>query len=309
MVIPVACAGVFCAGFARVLGQPAMQVGNLLTVVLVLALTRSIGSAREAATLAETFLGGSLWAGLLTLVIWRLQPYAPAPPRGCRRLHGTGPAGAGCALVPRHPDPHETIWDHHASAHRRTVRAAIERARAAVLATVRAHGPVSGRPTHVFIRLEAADQIFGALIALSELLASDPDPATRAAGERMLRLVRPLLVVLARAVALDARLEPDRLERAVQAIAAAAEGSVLHPVAEVLAERLRVPITLSAPDGWRRARCRRIPSVGLWRQVSPRCAPTSPGGRRRCATPPATPPPRRPRSSSRSTGRRHTNTG
>jgi uncharacterized membrane protein YccC len=269
VVIPIACVCVFITGFARIHGQPAMQVGNLLTVVLVLALTRTIGSSREIYELGSTFLGGNLWAALLTLVIWRLQPYAPA-----RRAVGDAylelaRLAQDLRLVLRHPDPHETIWDHHASAHRRTVRAAIERARAAVLATVRAHGPVSGRATHTFIRLEAADQIFGALIALSELLASDPDPEARAAAERMLRLVRPLLVVLARAVVLDHRVEPERLERTVQAIAAAAEpDSPLHPVAEVLAERLRIPINLAAPDGWQPGLpASDKPPDPMWRQV------------------------------------------
>jgi uncharacterized membrane protein YccC len=268
LVIPLACVGVFCTGLARIHGQPAMQVGNLLTVVLVLALTRSIGSGQEALELGTTFLGGNLWAALLTLVIWRLRLYGPARRAVADAYMELSRLAQDMRLVLRHPDPHETIWDQHAGAHRRVVRAAIERARAAVLATVRARGPAGGRAAFTFIRLEAADQIFGALIALSELLASDPDPAANAAAERMLRLVRPLLVVLARAVALDTRLEPERLERAVHAIATAAEpDSPLHPVAEVLAERLRVPITLSAPDDWQPGTLPEAPPMPLWRQV------------------------------------------
>ncbi len=252
VVIPLACAGIFCSSFARVHGPSAQLVGNLLTVVQVLALTRAIGSASEAAALGGAFVGGSLWAALLTLVIWRLHPYAPARRAVATAYLELARLVHDMRLVLRHPEPHETVWDRHFSAHRRTVRDAIERARAAVLATVRAHGPVSGRASQTFIRLEAADQIFGALIALSDLLASDPDPAARAAADRMLRLLRPLLVVLARAIIADDRSPRDRLERAVQAIAAAApEGSALHPVADVLVERLRVPITLAAPDGWR----------------------------------------------------------
>jgi uncharacterized membrane protein YccC len=268
VVIPLACAGIFCSSFARVLGQPAQLVGNLLTVVQVLALTRAIGSVDEAASLGGAFLGGGLWAALLTLAIWRLHPYAPARRAVATAYQELARLAHDMRLVLNHPEPHETIWDRHASAHRRTVRDAIERARAAVLATVRAHGPVSGRASQTFIRLEAADQIFGALIALSDLLASDPDAATRAAGDRMLRLLRSLLVVLARAIVADAQSPRDRLERVVQAIAAAApEGSSLHPVAEVLAERLRVPITLAAPDGWRPGLPAEPPPDPPWRRA------------------------------------------
>jgi uncharacterized membrane protein YccC len=265
IVIPIACATVFCTGFARIHGQPAQQVGNLLTVVLVLGMTRTIGSVREAVELGGTFLGGALWAGVLTLVIWRLHPYAPARRAVSDVYLQLARLVQDMRLVLRHPDPHETIWDRHASAHRRTVREAIERARAALLATMRAHGPVSGPAAHTFIRLEAADQIFGALIALSELLASDPNPGARAAAERMLRLIRPLLMVFGRTAVTDAPAHPERLERAVQAIAAAApEGSPLHAVADVLAERLRVPINLATPDGWQPAGLPERKPESLW---------------------------------------------
>ena len=78
VVVPVACAGIFCALYVRVLGQAAQQVGNLLTVVQVLALTRVIADARTALELGGAFWAGSLWAALLTLVIWRVHPFLPA---------------------------------------------------------------------------------------------------------------------------------------------------------------------------------------------------------------------------------------
>jgi len=262
VVIPIACAGVFCTGFARIHGQPAQIVGNLLTVVLVLALAHPLGGLPDAAAYGGMFLAGCLWAGVLTLVIWRLQPYGPARRAVGAAYQELARLAQDMRLVLRHPDPHETIWDQHASAHRRVVRATIERARAAVLATVRAHGPVTGRKSHIFIRLEAADQIFGTLIALSELLASDADPASREAAERMLRLARPLLLLLARAIVNDRPVRADRLERAVQAIAAAApEGTALHPVADV-------PITLSAPEGWLPGAQPDPPPAPLWRRVA-----------------------------------------
>lgn len=268
IVIPLACAGIFCSSFARIHGQPAQQVGNLLTVVQVLALTRTITSAGEAAALGGAFIAGSLWAALLTLVIWRLYPYGPARRAVADAYQELARLAQNMRLVLRHPEPHETIWDRHASEHRRTVRDAIERARAAGLSTVRAHGPISGRAAQTFIRLEAAEQMFGALIGMSELLATDPDPKARAAAEKMLRLIRPVLLVLAGAIVSDTPQRMARLEPAVRTIAATApEGSPLHPFAEVLAERLRAAITLATIDGWQPSGLPEAPAEPLWRRV------------------------------------------
>jgi uncharacterized membrane protein YccC len=250
VVIPLACAGIFCTAFARIHGQAAQQVGNLLTVVQVLALTRAIGDVRTAAEWGGAFLAGSFWSGLLTLVIWRVYPYLPARRAVAEVYRELARLVHDLRLVLQHDSPHETIWDAHARAHRRIVREAIERARAAVLATVRVRGPISGRAAQTWLRLEIADQMFGALVGLSELLATTHDAATRAAADRMLRLLRPQLVLLARFIVTDAPQRLDRLERATAALAAAApDGTRLHAVAELLADRLRGAITLAAPEG------------------------------------------------------------
>jgi uncharacterized membrane protein YccC len=148
------------------------------------------------------------------------------------------------------------------------VRDAIERARAAVLATVRSRGPVSGRAAQSWLRLETADQMFGALIGLSDLLAGDHDPATRAIADRILRLLRPQLVVLAQHIVSDAPARLPRLERATAALAAAAPaGTRLHGVVGVLAERLRIAITLAAPDGWQIGAPTEEPARAIWQRL------------------------------------------
>ena len=78
VVVAAATAGVFCTSLARIYGQSMTQVGNLLTVTLVLALTRTLPDVQHAALQGLVFLGGSLWALLLTMAIWRVHPYAPA---------------------------------------------------------------------------------------------------------------------------------------------------------------------------------------------------------------------------------------
>ena len=54
--------------------------------------------------------------------------------------------------------------------HDSEVRDAIETARSIVLDTLRIRGTVTARATQSLIRLESADQIFGALIGMSDLL-------------------------------------------------------------------------------------------------------------------------------------------
>ena len=89
----------------------------------------------------------------------------------------------------------------------------IERARAAVLATLRARGPVSARAAQTIVRLEAADQIFLALIGLSEVLAATGDAAVRAAAEGLLRRLEPLLTLIGRGIETDDGRAPAAPER------------------------------------------------------------------------------------------------
>lgn len=244
-----ACAaiGIFCTSFARIWGQSALQVGNLLTVVLVIAIARP-ADAPTAGLLAGMFAAGCVWAQLLTLVIWRTYPFAPARRKvgECYRLLALLAADLR-GLVGRAPSAAE--WEAHARAHRRAVRDAIEQARGAVLDTVRARRPLGGAAAQSLIRLEAADQIFGATIALSELVEANRDPGQRAAAGRMLRVLGPLLTILGRSIAADGVLATERLTRSIAAMEAdAARFPDLRAIADAVAERLRILATLAAAD-------------------------------------------------------------
>ena len=251
VVVPLMCAGIFCTLFVRVFGQAAQQVGNLLTVVLVLGLIRSIPDAPTALQIGGAFWGGSLWAALLTLVIWRVHPFLPARRAVADAYRALAALAGDLYGILARGGADETGWDAHARAQRRAVREAIERAHDAVLATVRARGPVSARAAQTAIRLEAAEQLFGVLIGLSDVLAARRDPAADAAAARLLRRLRPVLGLIAHGIETDRIDRLPRLERAAAAIAAAgAAAAPLHGAAEAIAERLRVVATLAAPEGW-----------------------------------------------------------
>ena len=250
VVVPVATFGVFCTSFARIYGQTAMQVGNLLTVVLVLSLRGPL-DLDAAGLLGSLFLAGSLWAVLLTMVLWRIYPNRPARRAVADCFRALALLTRDLRAIVIHPDPQETVWDRHAREHRRFVRDSIERARAAVLATARVRGPMTRRATQSWLRLETADQLFNALIAFSELLADATDPRARRAADIMLRRITPVLTLIAQFIVTDAPDRLPRLERAVNLIAAVAgtlpDDSLRH-VAEVIVERLRIVITLAATE-------------------------------------------------------------
>lgn len=251
VVIPLASATVFCTLFARVFGQAAMQVGNLLTVTTVLALTNDFSSLREALHTGAVFWGGSLWALALTMVIWRIYPHAPAVEALAACWRQLASLASDLRGLLADPATDEAAWDHHARAHRREVREALEVARAAVIAALRQRGPVSGRAAQSLIRLEAAEQIFGAMIALSDLLQEETDPALIHAADRMLRRLRPVLLLLAEEMVTGQLARPARLERVAAMVADCGIADPDHPVRRIaggVAERLRIAITLAAPD-------------------------------------------------------------
>ena len=254
--LPVACLGIFGCLMARVWGQSAMQAGNLLVVVLVLGMDE-VRPPGEALLLGGVFAAGCLWAVLLTMVIWRIYPFRPARRAVSDAYRSTARLVADLrGLVEGNAAP--TEWEAHARGHRRAVRDTIERARLAVQDTLRVRGQASPRAFQALIRIEAIDQIFGALIALSDLLEATPDPAVRAAAGRLLRLLRPALIVVADAVRAD---DPGKIGNAalnklsqlgpdLDTIATVGSIPALAAVTDAILERLRIAITLTAPADW-----------------------------------------------------------
>jgi len=249
--IPFACLGIFCLSFMRVYGQAAMQVGNVLNVVLVLSLDHPWPDATTAATIAVAFAGGSFWALLLTMVIWRLHPYRPARVAVAGIFRAMAMLVGDLQLLLR-AEPNEAAWERHARAHRRAVREAIEQARTVVMDVLRTHGARSLRAAQGLLRLETADQIFVALTALSDLLEHAREPAARQAAARFLRGLRPLLVMMSRRIVADDGAQMQRLARPVSTLGAAATAlpdEPLRRVADAIVERLRVVLAVGRSVG------------------------------------------------------------
>ncbi|AWB23406.1 FUSC family protein [Methylobacterium currus] len=249
LVLPVALVVIFGCTFARVWGVPAQTVGNVLVVVLCLALDRAL-SVEQGAVVAAMFWAGGLWAAFLALVVWRLHPYRPAHTaiggvwRGLSRLArdlrrlSAGPHGSADLAV----------WEAHARGHRRAVRDAIETARTLVLDLARSRARLSERNARALIRLEAAEQLFGVMIALSDYLER-ATPAQRADAARLLRLLPPTLKILSRAIRRDRPVDLRRIERALARAKPTADADPAYRrMAERILDRVRIGAKLSGPE-------------------------------------------------------------
>ncbi|PPQ40184.1 FUSC family protein [Rhodopila globiformis] len=264
--LPLGVLGLFCASFARVYGQAPQQLGALLATVQILALDRGDTSLAQAAIIALAFIGGALWATLLTMVIWRIYPFLPARRAVAEAYRQLSHLVGDLQTLARTPGASDADWDAHARIHRRRAREAIEAARTVVMDTLRARGAASHRAAQGVIRLETAEQIFGSLIALSDLLEHG-STAERQAATRILRRMRPVLLVLARAVLTEDIHTHRRIDRAIDALiadlAALPPGSLVPRVVTGIADRLRIAHTVVTPAG-------QLPDAGLAAQALPR---------------------------------------
>jgi len=250
-IVPAAVGGsawIACAMFARSWGPGPMQVGNLLTVVAVLALDRPAGPA-AAIELAALFACGSLWALLLTLVIWRVHPFRPARTAVAEVYRRLGVlAGDLSEQLAERANPD---WAAHARGHRRYVRDGIELARTEVLAVLRTRGQGGPRGNNLLIQLEAGDQIFGAVIALSDVLEHG-EAAARAEIRPALPALRILLAAIADAIFSDRTQDESHrsmFERLLAEIDRAQQETALAGVTQSLLQRLRVAALMTTPEG------------------------------------------------------------
>ncbi len=240
---------IFIVCFARIFGQSGLQVGNLLSVAIVLALDAPASSLGQALAQGANLSAGALWAAFLTLAIWRLHPYKPsrnALADVSRRLAALTKdlvilAGAKTSV---------RAFESHAATHRRQVREAIETARGVALDTFRRRGVVSRRAAQMTVRLQTLEQVFAGLIALSDVLESDEQ---RAAAVRPLRLVAGWLAALAPEIEAGTSLDTDRKRRSLinlrAEIARLPDDSTQRHVLEAIAENFAVLMTVSAPAG------------------------------------------------------------
>ncbi|GAB0115225.1 FUSC family protein [Acidisoma sp. C75] len=257
LAVPLAGIGIACASFARIYGPSGMQVGNLLSVWIVLAVDIPQPSLSHAVISGGMFAAGSLWAIVLTSLIWRIQPTVPL-------RHGIGDCYRALAamiqdmrdiLASRLSDEERAArWEHNGRVYRGGGRAAIETARINILDFARVHGNGEPRVSRAWLRLEALDQAFAAVSGLADILDAEHVP-NRALALALLRHLRNEILVLAHSNDADRAPDIARMTQSLQRIGALlgqlSAYDPLRRLGETVTERLFVTVTLSAPENLR----------------------------------------------------------
>jgi uncharacterized membrane protein YccC len=255
--VPLAGLGIFAASFGRIYGPAGMQVGNLLSVWIVLAVDISQPNLTSALVSGGMFFAGSVWAIVLTSLIWRIQATAPF-----RRAMGdcyrslAAMAQDMREILAARADTAETAarWERNARIFRGDGRIAIETARVNVLALARTQGNGGPRIARAWLRLEAADQAFAALSGVADLLEGGMKTDITLAA-RALRHLRNELIVIAHSIDTDEVPDIPRLTKSLDGIrgyvAGLGEYDPLRRLVTTITERLAVAVTLTAPENLR----------------------------------------------------------
>ena len=175
-VLPVIALGTAVCAMGAAFPGPAVSVGNTIAVQLIVASTFPADPARPHLP-ALAFLAGAAWSIVLALVLWPVRVYRPARHEASRALrevarHASDLAARGTT------DP--AVWREGLTRRHRPIRETFEAARAVLTATRRGRRGEIGRGARLLAIVEAADQIFGVLIGVEEVVDHLGD-ATRAA--------------------------------------------------------------------------------------------------------------------------------
>ncbi|GAB0116799.1 FUSC family protein [Acidisoma sp. 7E03] len=255
--VPLAGLAIFCASFARIYGPSGMQVGNLLSVWIVLAVDLPEPSLRQALVAGGMFAAGCLWAIVLTSLVWRIQTTAPF-------RHAIGDCYRALAAMTQ--DMREILasplddraraarWEENARVFRGNGRIAIETARDQILALARAQGNNTPRVARAWLRLEAADQAFAALSGLADILEAG-HVRNRLTALRLLRHLRNEMRSLAHSIDEDVPPDIPRMTRSLDTmrgyVAGLSDYDPVRKLVETITERLSVVVTLASPDNLR----------------------------------------------------------
>ena len=196
LVIAVAC------GLARAYGNAGVSVGNGVLTIYVISLGYPPASPVDAWARLGFILAGGAWVMLLSLVLWPLRPYRPvrlAVAAAHRAVAEYADYLAARAQGGDRPTP-------------LVVRAALEVARAALASVRRGRPGESGRGERLLVLGETADQIYGNLFGLSDVLESLPREANAGAQRALADVARDVGETL-RSIA--AAIEEEDQSRAV----------------------------------------------------------------------------------------------
>lgn len=175
----------------RVLGKVGSTVGALVIVMVAVALGQPIPTLADGAAALANFVAGGLAMMGVSLAFWPTTPYRPARAAVARCYETLSTILERLSRLLGEPSP-QGDWDALIRQAHRTLRLAIEEARATLMATRIGRPAASAQGELLQVLVELADRAFVATIGLTELLETLPPGAPVAAP------LRPVLDGLAR---------------------------------------------------------------------------------------------------------------
>jgi uncharacterized membrane protein YccC len=232
------------SGLLRAYGAEVSTLSNILLIDAVYTVSRPIPSLGDLAVFGLLFLGGCIWATVLSLTIWRIHPFAASRQAVAGAFRSLATLAMGLAEATPAPAG-AAAWTAHAQHDRRVVREAIEAARTSIAQTTGGRGGMGEIGGRLSADLNIAEGEFARMIALADTLerrpVSDPDQQ-----RRTVRLLKQLAAVFHR---IDRYIEhadnddPRPLRQAVRRVAQiehAAPAAVCRLVADCAREALHV---------------------------------------------------------------------
>ncbi|HEX9102489.1 MAG TPA: FUSC family membrane protein, partial [Polyangia bacterium] len=188
-------------GFAGVLGAAA--AGGAVTVAVLFAVSLALPPASATAALERglAIVAAGAWAMTLALLFWPVRVYKPARYAVARSYRALAAHARRMAELSVGSD----AWSAEVTRGHGAIRVAIEQARDVLAATRRGRLGESGRGARLLVCLQVAEQLFGALVALEEVL--DASPARAPAAHALAGLATALELAAARVVP-EGRLPP-----------------------------------------------------------------------------------------------------
>ena len=160
----------FGASMGRLFGNAATTVGVLLTTDVLVSIGIPDADLKTATMRAALTVTGGLWAMALALILWPVHPNAASRRAVAACWRSLSDYATALGQVHGRQESSEADWGRLVRERRNHLRAAIETARETLAGTRRRAPGESERGSGLVILAAEIDQIFAALIALSEIL-------------------------------------------------------------------------------------------------------------------------------------------
>jgi len=170
--VPITLLFCFLWSYLAVLGHPFSSVGVLVQVIFICGLGSPTSHWREAAGWALLLLAGGVWAALLSLFLWPLDPYRPARAAVSACYEELASFLGSVAELAAREQQRAVLWHRLARHHQYRVRRAVEQGWQAVAANRARRPSESPQGHHLVVLLEHADLLIARTVALAEHLES-----------------------------------------------------------------------------------------------------------------------------------------